>query len=219
MHSGRSVKPLHLLLCSFSPATSPRHPNSPQFHSQTLEAHWNLFTLTKLSADELSVNESDADGVSFTENKHELQNWKRKNAQGKITVPNENCLECYYYYYFYFGSIFPSIPLPSFNLFPICLQRWHFQSFGDLGNTSWETTEAGNWWEAVIQDVYRHFSVSTGPLGMLVRNDSGMLQGCPSFLARQIQMWQHIRMENSMSFRVRLTQVGILEMHILAMCP
>lgn len=51
-----------------------------------LEAHRNLFSLTKLSAGELSVNESDTDGVSFTENKHELQNWKRKNAQGKITV-------------------------------------------------------------------------------------------------------------------------------------
>ena len=82
MHSGRSVKPLHLLLCSFPQATSPWHSREnagPRLHSQMLDAHRNLFSLTKLSADELSVNESDTDGVSFTENKHELQNWKRKN--------------------------------------------------------------------------------------------------------------------------------------------
>lgn len=141
MHSGRSVKPLHLLLCSFPQATSPWHSREnagPRLHSQMLDAHRNLFSLTKLSADELSVNESDTDGVSFTENKHELQNWKRKNAQGKITVCQMKIV-WNVTFFFYLGSIFPSIPLPSFNLFPICLEKWHFQSFGDLGNSSGET--------------------------------------------------------------------------------
>ena len=89
-----------------------------------LEAHRNLFSLTKLSADELSVNESDTDGVSFTENKHELQNWKRKNAQGKITLCQIKIVwnVFFFFFFFYLGSIFPSIPLPSFNLFPIYLQ-------------------------------------------------------------------------------------------------
>lgn len=152
-------------------------------------------------------------------------NMSYKTGRGKVPKEKSLCAKWKLFgmllllFFFYFGSIFPSIPLPSFNLFPICLQRWHFQSFGDLGNTSGETTEAGNWWEAVIQDVCRHFSVSTGPLGMLVRNDSGMLQGCPSSLAGQIQMWQHIRMENSMSFRVGPTQVGILEMPYASHVP
>lgn len=108
-----------------------------------LEAHWNLFSLTKLSADELSVNESDTDGVSFTENKHELQNWKRKMPKEKSLCAKWKLSGMFFFcFFFYLGSIFPSTLLPSFNLFPIYLQRWHFQSFGDVGNSSGETTEA-----------------------------------------------------------------------------
>ena len=75
-------------------------------------------------------------------------NMNYKTGRGKCprknhSVPNENCLECFFFcFFFYLGSIFPSTLLPSFNLFPIYLQRWHFQSFGDLGNSSGETTEA-----------------------------------------------------------------------------
>lgn len=56
------------------------------------------------------------------------------------SVPNE--IVWNFFFFFNLGSIFPSTLLLSFNLFPIYLQRWHFQSFGDLGNSSGETTEA-----------------------------------------------------------------------------
>lgn len=73
--------------------------------------------------------------------------------------------------------------------------------------------------EAVIQDSCRHLLVSPGSVGMLVRNDSGMPQGCSSSLARQTQTWQHIRMEKSMGFRVRLTWLGILKTPSISLGP
>ena len=99
-----------------------------------LEAHRNLFSLTKLSADELSVNESDTDGVSFTENKHELQNWKRKNAQGKITLCQIKIVWNVFFFFFFTlaQSSHPSLchPLTCFQF--IC--RYDiFSPLGTLG--------------------------------------------------------------------------------------
>lgn len=85
MHSSRSVKPLHLLLCSFSPATSPWHPNSPQFHSQMLEAHRNLFTLTKLLMNWVWMNQMQMEWVSLK------INMNYKTGRGKMPKEKSLC--------------------------------------------------------------------------------------------------------------------------------
>ena len=64
-----------------------------------------------------------------------------------------------------------------------------------------------------------HLLVSMGSVGMLVRHDSGMAQGCSSSLATDTQTCQHICMENSTSFRVRLTCVQILEIPYISCVP
>lgn len=149
-------------------------------------------------------------------------NMNYKTGRGKCprknhSVPNENCLECFFFFFTLAQFSHPPFCRPLTCSQFICKDDI-FSPLGTLG-TALGNHGGQDWWEAVIQDVYRHFSVSTGPVGMLVRNYSGMLQGCPSSFARQIQMWQHIRMENSVSFRVRMTQVGMLEMPCISHVP
>ena len=91
------------------------------------------------SADELSVNESDTDGLNFTENKHELQNWKRKNAQGKITscqlkiIWNINFPACLYI------PIHPSLCPPLTSPQFVCVDdiRQSFETFGTGPGKPW----------------------------------------------------------------------------------
>lgn len=83
----------------------------------------------------------------------------------------------------------------------------------------WGNHGGRNCWETVIQGLRRHLLVSVGSVGTLVRHDSGMAQGCSSSLATETQMWQHICMEYSTSFRVRLTCVPILEIPYISCVP
>lgn len=70
------------------------------------------------------------------------------------------------------GSLFTSIPLPSFNPPPTCVDDIR-QSFGIFG-TGLGKPRGRDCWEAVIQASCRHLLVSTGSVGMPVRNDSGI---------------------------------------------
>lgn len=133
-------------------------------------------------------------------------NMNYKIGRGKITCANWKLFGTLI---FQPGSILPSIPLPPLT----CSQFASMTFVSTLGPLEWVWRNHGvrDCWEAVIQDLCRLLLVSMGSVGMLVRNDSGMPQGCPSSLTRQTQTWKHIRMEKPLGLRVRLTWVGILE--------